>query len=106
MERIAASLPGVAAAGGGAVVRAENVEAMRRSGRVILLLVSPGEAAVRLGEARDRPLLEGRDRLATLTVLERDRGPAYEQAADLAVDTTGLSASEVAAAIEEAWNGS
>jgi shikimate kinase len=84
----ACALPAVVAAGGGAVLRAANREAMRRGNLVVWLDLPPAVLAQRLAthtEEEERPLLRGgiEDRLRTLWEVSR---PLYEEAAHLRVD--------------------
>ena len=74
----------VIAAGGGAVIDAANREAMRASGRVVLLEAAPEVLAVR-HEGVPRPVTAGAD----LGRLLRDRAPAYAAAAHLVVEAQG-----------------
>jgi shikimate kinase len=90
----------VVSTGGGVVLDAENVVAMRASGRVIWLLASPGVIENRLGadpRTHDlRPALSSApDRAAEIReVLER-RLPLYRQAAHLQIETDDLTAEQI-----------
>ena len=86
---------------GGAMAQDAVRERLRGHGAVVYLRVSPEKALARVGDADERPLLAGLsadERLARLTGLLEEREPAYASA-DLAVDTDGRSAGEVAARI-------
>ena len=96
----------VVATGGGAVLRAENVSAMQRSGMVVWLTAHPEVLAERLGDAVSRPLLVGGlvgGRLAEL-LSKRSRG--YAAAAHCVVETGGKSPDEVAREVMDLWNDS
>lgn len=99
MIRRVALQPALIATGGGAVLRSENVEVMRRSGPVIWLRASVDTLNQRLGEGRNRPLLAGsvRDRLETL---DAERAASYATAATLTIDTDDLSLAETVMAVE------
>lgn len=85
----------VVAAGGGWMANDAARQAWPRA-RTVWLIVSPPEAARRLGEdTSSRPLLAGRDAVAVLERLHAQRLPAYGQAL-YTVDTTGLSEDDVA----------
>lgn len=68
----------VIATGGGAVLRPENVTALKRNGRLILLERPAGE----LTPTADRPLADTRDKMDRLW---REREPVYRAAADCTV---------------------
>lgn len=72
----------VIATGGGAVLRAENVERLRRNGR-LYWLDRPLEG---LAATADRPLSDTREKLERLY---RERRPAYQAAADEIIPVTG-----------------
>lgn len=76
----------VMATGGGAVMRAENREALRR-GEVIYLRASVDDLWRRTRHDRSRPLLQTADPRAKLTDLLKLREPMYREVATLVVDT-------------------
>jgi shikimate kinase len=93
----------VIAPGGGAVIQQENVCLLRNNGFVVWL---KGEAPIlraRMLEEEQagkvRPSLTGSDSLAEIDEVLALRTPLYHRAADLVVDTSELSAEEVARAI-------
>jgi len=85
----------VVATGGGAVLRAENRAALAAGGTVICLEAAPEALAERLGTATDRPMLAGADRRERIAELLAAREAAYASLPHH-IDTTGLSAREVA----------
>jgi shikimate kinase len=98
----ACALPAaVIAVGGGALVDPENRRTLLAVGPVICLRASAREILRRVGEARDRPLLnpDGKasesDRLARIESLLAARAGVYALATH-AVDTDGLSPDQVA----------
>jgi 3-dehydroquinate synthase len=91
----------VLAAGGGALLRPENLAAFREGGIVLGLTASPEVILRRVEETQDRPLLSGGDRGARVAALLEAREPAYAQA-DWRVDTTALEPGAVADRIA-AW---
>jgi len=107
---------GVLATGGGAVLRPENREALRRSGRPIVWLTSPADVvrqrlAADPTTAQRRPALAGPsaggasasgDPLAEVTAALADREPLYRACADFQVDTSIAMPAAVAAQIA-AW---
>jgi len=86
----------VISCGGGAVIDARNVDALRKTAVIILLAASDEETLRRVGDASSRPLLQHNDKLARIRELKSARRDAYEAAADIVIDTTGLSVREVA----------
>ena len=85
----------IIATGGGAVLRPENVRALQRNGRLILL----ERAAETLMPTDDRPLADTREKMDRLW---REREPVYRAAADLTVKLSGTP-EEAAAEIESRW---
>jgi shikimate kinase len=93
----------VIATGGGAVLRAVNVAALRRSGLVVWLRAEPDVLRVRLaGRTGNRPSLTGADPLDEIAVVAAERAEQYTASADHVIDTDTLTPTEVADAIG-AW---
>lgn len=99
-DACAAPEPTVIAAGGGAVLDADNRARLRAAGLVVWLQASPAQLAVRVGDARTRPLLHN-GAASTLERLDSLRRPAYEAAAHEVVDTSGLAINAVVDAVLE-----
>lgn len=95
-----ATQAGVLATGGGAVLRPENREVLRR-GTVVYLQMDEDTAARRLARSQDRPLLAGEDgvlqRWRQLFAARRD---IYEDLADLTVTVEGKSVNELVELIQ------
>lgn len=77
----------VLATGGGAVLRAENREALRGGGRVIYLHTSVEQQLERTARDRNRPLLQTADPGRVLRELLALRDPLYREVADLVIET-------------------
>ncbi|HLA37291.1 MAG TPA: shikimate kinase [Candidatus Brocadiales bacterium] len=101
----------IVAAGGGAVLREENVRNMRQNGLVILLETDAHTIHDRL--QRDprshtqRPNLTNLDSLDEIIHLLEYRRPYYEKAADHRINTTVISPEEVAKrilSIYQSWS--
>ncbi len=90
----------VIALGGGAVLDPRNVEALRGSGRLILLTASPEEIGLRTRGDASRPLLANGDKLTRIRALLDERRDLYLAAADMVVDTNGVPPIRVAEAIQ------
>ena len=86
--------------GGGCLLRAENRELFKNSGKIIYLRARLETLVARVEGDTERPLLQGgaRPRLARLI---DERAPIYEGAADLTIDTDDLTVDEVANKISE-----
>ena len=76
----------VIATGGGALTFPENAAALRRTGIIILLDVTPETVLSRLKGDRSRPLLQRPDREAAVRDLMSRRLPRYYEAAALFID--------------------
>ena len=85
--------------GGGIVLRSENVRRLRELGTVVWLRTNLETLRERLSRRQNRPLLQTQNRAETIATLLKERTKFYEEAADFAVDTSGLSHAEVAQAI-------
>lgn len=85
--------------GGGAVLRPENVRLLKENGVIILLTARPETILKRVGDGTGRPALGGTVTLEHITELMEKRRPAYEAAADFAVDTDGRMPEEIGAEI-------
>ncbi|MDO4617629.1 MAG: shikimate kinase [Lachnospiraceae bacterium] len=73
--------------GGGVAMRQENVEIMKKSGKVVLLTASPDSILERVKNDENRPLLKGRKTAEGIQELMDARRPFYEAAADLIIAT-------------------
>lgn len=97
--------PGVVlATGGGAVLDPDTRRVLAENGLVIYLRASVGEQLRRVGQDRNRPLLQTADPGARLEALLRVRDPLYREIAGRIVDTDGCQAREVARCILDGLN--
>lgn len=85
----------VVSCGGGVPMRACNVEAMRKSGKVIYLSTSPQQIYERVKTSHNRPLLEGNMNVEYISDLLSQRLPKYLEAADAVVSTDGKSVEDI-----------
>lgn len=83
----------ILATGGGAVLAAENREMMQNNGFVIALRAAPDIIIRRVSEDQNRPLLQGNLEERVHSIMEQ-RKHAYDFA-DISIDTSGLSVSEI-----------
>jgi shikimate kinase len=85
----------VISTGGGAVLRQENMDNLRKQGMIFCLKASAGTIYDRTRRSNDRPLLRVEDPLAKINELLVARQPYYEKA-DMVIDTEGKSPVQVA----------
>lgn len=86
----------VVSCGGGAALRAENVEHMKENGIVVLLLAEPETVYERVRYRRNRPLLDGNMNVDYIAELMGKREAAYRSAADISVITDGRTPEDIA----------
>lgn len=87
-------------AGGGVILRRENVENLRRNGTLFWLRASVPVIVGRIEKGTERPALTaGRSFTEEVEDVLRERTPLYQAAAHHEVDTDMASAEEVAAAV-------
>lgn len=95
----------VLAAGGGAPLRPESRQAMRRAGRVVWLTAEPETILARMNTdattSGRRPNLTDRGALDEIVHLLQRREPIYREAAHLEVSTEGKSPEMIVAEILE-----
>jgi shikimate kinase len=88
--------------GGGAVLRKENVDALRRRGRVFWLTAEVSTIMERIREAADRPSLSGnRTYLEEVEEVLTERVPVYKAASDYIIPTDGRTIEEIADEIQQ-----
>lgn len=85
--------------GGGIVIRAENVELLKRLGAVVWLSGNEATLFERASRRNTRPLLKNENPRAVYSELFRKRSPFYKTAADFEIDTSNLDHDQVAEAI-------
>lgn len=73
--------------GGGAALRKENVNEMKKNGHVILLTANPETIYERVKDGEDRPVLNGNNNVEFITELMEKRREKYEAAADIVIKT-------------------
>jgi shikimate kinase len=85
--------------GGGVVLKAENIENLRKNGAIIYLRASPEALYNRVKDETHRPLLQVTDPLERIRELLKYRARLYANN-DLEIDTSNLSVEEVIEEIE------
>ena len=81
--------PSIVSCGGGVVVRPENTQNMKKSGRIVLLKASPETIFERVKNSTDRPILNGHMNVEYIAELMEKRRVLYEEAADITIQTDG-----------------
>jgi shikimate dehydrogenase len=81
--------------GGGMPVREENRRLLRKAGKIVFLKASPETIYERVKDDDSRPLLRREDPLSKIKELMASRMEAYEDAADIVVDTDNKTIEEV-----------
>lgn len=77
----------VIATGGGVVLRDANIKLIKTHGVAIYLRASVQSQLKRTRHDKKRPLLQTRDRHATLEKLAKQRNPIYDKMADIIINT-------------------
>ena len=85
----------VIATGGGLPMREQNRKLLKKLGNVVYLRVQPQTVYERLKNDTARPLLRTEDPLAKITSMIRERGPFYEECADVIIDVDGRSFEQI-----------
>ena len=89
-------------AGGGVIVRSENITVLRQNSALVWLKARPQIIAERIRYNAERPSLTGsKSFIEEIEEVLRERTPKYQEAADLAIDTTRRSPEEATAEILE-----
>lgn len=86
--------------GGGCVLREQNVNNLKATGKIFYLRAKPETLIERLRGDTTRPLLAGNIEERVRTILYV-RAEIYEKAADYIIDTDGLTPLQIAEEIEE-----
>jgi shikimate kinase len=86
----------VIATGGGIVTQPRNLPLLRTLGPVIWLSADQTTIVDRVGKSTHRPMLNQKNPDESVTRLLAERAPLYRKAADLLIETSGLTHREVA----------
>ncbi|MBX3320076.1 MAG: shikimate kinase [Nitrospira sp.] len=83
--------------GGGAIVRSQNVDVLKQTGKLFWLTASVETIAKRIGSDTQRPSLTGtKSFIDEIQDVLQDRLPKYQAAGDYVIETEGRSLSQVA----------
>ena len=91
----------VVSCGGGVVLREKNIQAMKKSGQVVLLNAKPETILERVKDDDNRPLLRGNKNVQFIREMMEKRRPKYEMAANFVIHTDGKSADMICKEIIE-----
>jgi shikimate kinase len=93
----------VIACGGGIVLNKINIDQLAKENVIICLTASPADIFKRTSQEKGvRPLLNVADRLQQIKTMLKTRRPLYRRAADITINTTGLTIDSVADKIMDA----
>jgi shikimate kinase len=79
----------VIATGGGVIIRGENIDMLKKMGKVIFLHTDSSQLVNNLKEDSKRPLLNGGNTQDKISSLLDEREPKYLSASDIIIQTTG-----------------
>ncbi len=88
----------IIAIGGGAVLRKDNLDNLSKKGIIVCLKASLDEILRRIGDKKDRPLIEKENKKEALARLMKQREPIYK-ALPIQIQTDGKSPVEIVEAI-------
>ena len=94
--------PVIVSCGGGVVIRPENSQYMKKSGKVVFLTAKPETIFERVRYSKERPILNGNMNVEFIADLMAKRLPLYEAAADVMIHTDGKTVAQIAEEIIEA----
>lgn len=87
--RIAEEGGAIVSCGGGAILRTENVAAMKKNGTIVYLSATPETIYQRVRYSTNRPLLNGNMNVEYISSLMEQRLPRYLAAADVTIVVDG-----------------
>lgn len=85
----------IVSCGGGVVIRPENVENMKKNGKIVFLSATPDTIYERVKNSTERPILNGHMNVEYIAGLMEKRRALYENAADIRVETDGKTKDEI-----------
>jgi shikimate kinase len=89
-------------AGGGVIVRSQNIEYLKKNGIVFWLVADEQTIVERIKDGTQRPSLSGsKSFVDEVAEILAERTPKYEAAADYTIDTVRNTAEQAAAAIAD-----
>lgn len=95
IRKLGAEEASVISCGGGAVLREENIEFMKKYGTVVYLSARPETIYQRVRHSKTRPVLNGHMNVEYIGKLMEKRRGRYEKAADVTIETDDKSLEEI-----------
>lgn len=92
---LGAQEPSIVSCGGGVVVRPENTQNMKKSGRIVFLKATPETIYERVKNSTERPILNGHMNVEYIAELMEKRRALYEEAADITILTDGKTREQI-----------
>ncbi|QAT41788.1 shikimate kinase [Aminipila luticellarii] len=99
LQKISKTKRHVISCGGGVVLKAENIEIMKKAGKIILLTASAETIYQRVKNDEQRPLLKGNLNAEYINELMGKRQAAYHEAADIIIETDHKNMAEICSEI-------
>jgi len=99
IQKLSRSSCTVISCGGGAVMNAKNVTALKKNGILVFLKATPAVIYGRIKNDSSRPLLKGRLSIKSITRLYQQRMPTYLDTADIVVNSDAGSPGQISAEI-------
>lgn len=87
--------PSIISCGGGVVVRPQNTQNMKKSGKIVFLTATPETIYERVKNSTDRPILNGHMNVEYIAELMEKRRALYEAAADITIQTDGKTREQI-----------
>jgi shikimate kinase len=100
IEKVSCEKNVIISTGGGAVLKQENMDALKKTGIVICLMATPETILQRTSGTSERPLLQVEKPLEKINELLNLRKPFYEKA-DMMIDTENKTPLQIAEEIIE-----
>ena len=100
IRKLSESKNTIISTGGGAVLKQENMDILRKNGVIVCLTASPETIFKRTSTNNDRPLLQVENPLERINELLNFRKPFYQKA-DVIIDTEGKTPLQIADEIIE-----
>lgn len=90
------SRPGskIIATGGGIIKNQNNIDNLKKGGKIFYLKSTPAQIAVNLKYDNSRPLLRGGNKEEKIAQLLEERRPLYESCADFTIDVSNIDINE------------
>lgn len=99
LKKIGDMEPSIVSCGGGMAIREENVELMKKYGKVIYLKATPETILKRVEHTNYRPLLEGKKNIKDISELMEGRIGYYSKAADYEITVDNRESTDIVAEI-------